>query len=156
MKSIVDGLGIEFVDMWECGLLCSKEHPWLGTSLDGWLVFQEKADGDNHNMKAGIEIKTLTGNDTRRTAKFGRELHGVFSRCKFGDNKFKQLVFKKEHRAQVLHHAVTCKFGHMVFIVADKTKVICVKTIAGLDMWHDSFCIHVHSAFTIMKIGIVH
>ncbi len=50
-------------------------------------------------------------------------MHGPFSRCEFGTDAFKQLVYKPEYRTQVLHHAVVANLKYVLFVVAGTTKV---------------------------------
>ena len=50
-------------------------------------------------------------------------MHGIFSSCFFGDEAFKQLVYKKDYRAQVLHHAATANLEYVLFVVANETNI---------------------------------
>jgi len=43
MKGVVNGVGGELEDIWECGLLRNKTRHWNVTSLDGWMRIKMKA-----------------------------------------------------------------------------------------------------------------
>ena len=43
--------------------------------------------------------------------------------CEFGTVAFKQLVYKLEHWAQVLHHALVANLQYVLFVAAGTTKV---------------------------------
>ncbi len=45
LHSIVEKLGLELIDAFECGLLHNKMKEYLATSLDGWTVMQYNEEG---------------------------------------------------------------------------------------------------------------
>ena len=45
LHSIVEKLGWELIDAFECGLLRNKMKEYLATSLDGWIVMQYNEEG---------------------------------------------------------------------------------------------------------------
>ena len=73
-----------------------------------------ESDAEYPQFNCGLEIKTPSSRKlVRRTISCLKELHGTFSTCTFGDDKFKQLVYKAGYRTQVLHHATVANLGYI-------------------------------------------
>ena len=152
VSGVVKGVGGELEDVWECGLLRSKSHQYIATSLDAWLRIKVKAsearvdedidcDDDSTSIppeweapqpdpdrlvsiNCGLEIKTPSGKKVLRDkVAVAKELHGTFSTCEFGSRAFKKLVYDASYRTQLLHHATVCNFSHMLFVVASETGI---------------------------------
>ena len=141
LGSIVQKLGWELIDAFECGLLCNKMREYLATPLDGWIVmwynkynadkqFQHRDSKgsamslDCQNFHCGLEIKSPPSKKIiQETINKCVDLHGPFSQCEFGTPAFKQLVYKPEYRTQVLHHATVANLKYVLFDVAGTTKV---------------------------------
>jgi G:T-mismatch repair DNA endonuclease (very short patch repair protein) len=48
IKAIVEKLGWQLVDLFECSLLRNKLKEYLATSLDGWLVIRYESSNNEH------------------------------------------------------------------------------------------------------------
>lgn len=71
---------------------------WLGShekSIQTMHVVENDTDDTDKEVSHGLEIKTPSSKKLLpKTTLPARSYHGMFSRCLFGDNTFKQLVHK--------------------------------------------------------------
>ncbi|KAL7532343.1 hypothetical protein ACHAWF_004103, partial [Thalassiosira exigua] len=120
-NAVVSGVGSVLRDMWECCFLASKTHRWLGASLDGWLRIERPkptidvsgprlnvSQGDSDSkivsdscepqiVNCALETKAPGSKLQRTNIASNKQLHGTFTSCNFGDDRFKKLVYKPEY-----------------------------------------------------------
>jgi hypothetical protein len=115
------------------GLLKMKindEPSLIGTSIDGAVILQALDNPDL--VPAVIEVKTLT---TQRTLLEGQQrlssmqsllgnVTQTFFRTMFLSDLCKQLVWKKEHQSQILHHAAVTGVHSVLFVVASLSNIL--------------------------------
>ena len=104
----------------EFGLVQSKTHPWLASSIDGFVILQI----DGRLKEAVIEIKSMTTVGTKIDATNRSDKSNMLLRCTFGDNNFRDSIPNKSYRMQALHHALVMKVNTVLFIIADKNKLV--------------------------------
>jgi len=116
-----DGAVLDAV--WECGLISRKDHIFLATSLDAWVVYYTDASKEEKNHLA-LEIKTPTSNEIREKVLSLRDEYGDYTYCEMGDEVFSSLVYMPQYRVQVVHHAAVCGLDKVLFVVADEYKPV--------------------------------
>ena len=104
----------------DLGLVISKDHPWIGTSIDGYA---DMKFGDKKACTT-IEIKTVCTDNTLSAAQIARSQMDIVTYCDFGDQNFLRGVRSIAYRTQLLHHACVMSCNKVLFLVASSTELI--------------------------------
>lgn len=80
---------------------------------------------NDREVSFGLEIKTPSSKKLLlKKINPARTIHCLFSMCLFGNDTFKQLVYKPDNRTQILHHATAANLECILLIVLNKCKVV--------------------------------
>lgn len=124
---------VDIVELSEVGLLARADRRYLSTSIDRLARLRI---GGGEDEVAAVEFKTMTNTRTCSEALRRVSTFDISERCidaPFGGQLFKQLVWTREYRAQLLHHAAVIQTSVVLFVVASTTQIIYTAVVKFAD-----------------------
>ena len=123
---------LSFIDsIYKIGMVCHKNRPWLGASVDCMAVFDYNVckpdyfpESEERDLcLAPVEIKTAIGRDF--VARGTNVASADLLICDMDTDVFKQRV-PRERIAQLVHHCISCNMRWVFYVHASESQILYV------------------------------